>query len=79
MANQLLKIRGLKTVFSSEAGIAAAVDGIDLDMKEGETLGLVGESGCGKTVTALSIMRLVQPPGEIVGGKSSSTAWICSL
>jgi oligopeptide/dipeptide ABC transporter ATP-binding protein len=69
MANQLLKICGLKTVFYSLAGTAAAVDGIDLDMKQGETLGLVGESGCGKTVTALSIMRLVQVPGEIVAGQ----------
>jgi peptide/nickel transport system ATP-binding protein/oligopeptide transport system ATP-binding protein len=69
MANQLLNIRGLKTVFYSEAGTAAAVDGIDLEMGPGETIGLVGESGCGKTVTALSIMRLVQPPGEIIGGQ----------
>ncbi|MBI5250462.1 MAG: ABC transporter ATP-binding protein [Desulfomonile tiedjei] len=70
MTDELLKIRGLKTVFTSDGGTAAAVDRIDLDLKQGETLGLVGESGCGKTVTALSIMRLVSsPPGEIVGGE----------
>ena len=70
MTETLLKIRGLKTVFKYEAGEAAAIDGLDLQVKEGETLGLVGESGCGKTVTALSIMRLVpSPPGEIVGGE----------
>lgn len=69
MANQLLSIRGLKTVFYSESGTAAAVDGINLEMNRGETIGLVGESGCGKTVTALSIMRLVQPPGQIVEGQ----------
>ncbi|HMK37429.1 MAG TPA: ABC transporter ATP-binding protein [Desulfomonilaceae bacterium] len=68
MTNGLLKIRGLKTVFYSDAGTAAAVNEIDLDVRQGETLGLVGESGCGKTVTALSIMRLVSPPGEIVSG-----------
>ncbi len=70
MTDELLRIRGLKTVFTSDGGVAAAVDGINLDVKQGETLGLVGESGCGKTVTALSIMRLVAcPPGKIVGGE----------
>lgn len=70
MTDLLLKIRGLKTVFTSDGGEAAAVDGVNLDVKQGETLGLVGESGCGKTVTALSIMRLVSsPPGKIVAGE----------
>jgi oligopeptide/dipeptide ABC transporter ATP-binding protein len=70
MTNQLLKIRGLRTVFTTEDGTAAAVDGLDLDVRHGETLGLVGESGCGKSVTALSIMRLIpSPPGEIVAGE----------
>ncbi len=69
MTNQLLSIRGLKTVFTTDDGTAAAVDGLDLDVGHGETLGLVGESGCGKSVTALSIMRLIpSPPGEIVSG-----------
>ncbi len=67
--DQLLKIRNLHTIFYSEEGSAAAVDGVDLDLKEGETLGLVGESACGKTVTALSIMGLVPPPGKIVAGE----------
>lgn len=67
--NHLLEIRNLRTIFRSADGIAAAVDGVDLHLKQGDTLGLVGESGCGKTVMALSILRLVpSPPGEIVGG-----------
>ena len=70
MTNQLLRIRGLRTIFTTEDGTAAAVDGLDLDVQHGETLGLVGESGCGKSVTALSIMRLIpSPPGEIVSGE----------
>jgi len=67
---KLLEITGLRTIFSSDDGTAAAVDGVDLHLDEGETLGLVGESGCGKSVTALSIMRLVpSPPGKIVAGR----------
>jgi peptide/nickel transport system ATP-binding protein len=70
MTNQLLRIRCLKTIFTTDDGTAAAVDGLDLDVRNGETLGLVGESGCGKSVTALSIMRLIpSPPGEIVAGE----------
>jgi peptide/nickel transport system ATP-binding protein/oligopeptide transport system ATP-binding protein len=66
----LLSIRDLKTYFFTEEGIVEALDGVNLDIKKGETLGLVGETGCGKSVTALSIMRLIpSPPGEIVGGK----------
>jgi peptide/nickel transport system ATP-binding protein/oligopeptide transport system ATP-binding protein len=66
----LLSVEALRTVFRSENGVAAAVDGLDLRLAPGETLGLVGESGCGKTVAALSIMRLVpSPPGEIVDGR----------
>jgi oligopeptide/dipeptide ABC transporter ATP-binding protein len=68
--DKLLSIRNLKTVFDSDQGPAYAVNGLDLDLAEGETLGLVGESGCGKSVTALSIMRLVpSPPGRIVSGE----------
>ena len=68
--SKLLQIRGLRTVFQTQDGIAAAVDGLDLELPKGETLGLVGESGCGKSVTALSIMRLVpSPPGKIVAGE----------
>ena len=65
----LLEVRGLRTVFDTDAGIAPAVDGIDFAVDEGETVGIVGESGCGKSVTALSILRLVpEPPGRIAAG-----------
>jgi peptide/nickel transport system ATP-binding protein/oligopeptide transport system ATP-binding protein len=66
----LLSIRGLKTHFSTPAGIVTAVDGVSFDLKHGETLGLVGESGSGKTVTALSVMQLyAKPQGRIVAGE----------
>jgi len=66
----LIQVEGLKTYFFTEAGVIKAVDGLDLRIEKGETLGLVGESGCGKTVTALSILRLIpDPPGRIVGGR----------
>jgi oligopeptide/dipeptide ABC transporter ATP-binding protein len=66
----LLAIRELKTHFFISGGVARAADGVDLTIHKGETLGLVGESGCGKTVLALSIMRLVpDPPGKIIGGE----------
>ena len=69
-AERLLDIKGLKTYFYTEEGVVRAVDGIDLHIERGETLGVVGESGCGKTVTALSIMRLIAiPPGKIVEGQ----------
>jgi oligopeptide/dipeptide ABC transporter ATP-binding protein len=65
----LIEVEGLKTYFYTYDGIAKAVDDVTFFMNRGETLGLVGESGCGKSVTALSIMRLIQtPPGKIVGG-----------
>jgi peptide/nickel transport system ATP-binding protein len=70
MAERLLEITGLKTHFFTDEGVVRAVDGVDLHIDKGETLGVVGESGCGKSVTALSIMRLIpQPPGRIVGGR----------
>ncbi|MBV9586210.1 MAG: ABC transporter ATP-binding protein, partial [Alphaproteobacteria bacterium] len=66
----LLEIRGLKTYFATENGVVHAVDGVDLTIDRGETLGVVGESGCGKTVTAMSILKLIQmPPGQIVAGQ----------
>ena len=66
----LLEIRGLRTYFDTESGTAKAVDGVDLEIREGEVLGLVGESGSGKSVTALSILRLIpSPPGRIVAGE----------
>ena len=68
MTQPLLSIAGLKTHFSGHDGLVRAVDGVDLTVNPGEILGLVGESGCGKTVTALSVMRLVDAPGRIVDG-----------
>ncbi len=68
----LLTVEDLQTHFFTEEGVVRAVDGIRLSIRPGETLGLVGESGCGKTVTALSILRLIpDPPGRIVGGTIS--------
>ena len=70
MAERLLDVKNLKTYFFTDEGTVRAVDGIDLGIDRGETLGVVGESGCGKSVTALSIMRLIpEPPGKIVDGK----------
>ena len=66
----LLEIEGLKTQFFTSAGTVRAVDGVNYTVEEGETVAVVGESGCGKSVTALSIMRLVaDPPGKIVEGQ----------
>jgi oligopeptide/dipeptide ABC transporter ATP-binding protein len=67
--NVILDIKNLKTQFFTEAGVVHAVDGIDFDVKRGEVVGLVGESGCGKSVTSLSIMRLIGQPGKIVEGE----------
>lgn len=64
----VLKIDNLKTYFQVEQGLIHAVDGVTFSMKRGQTLALVGESGCGKSVTAYSILRLIQEPGKIVGG-----------
>jgi len=65
----LLEVRNLKTYFFTEEGVLKAVDGVSFGLKQGQTLGLVGESGCGKSVTALSILRLIpNPPGRIVAG-----------
>ena len=70
MTETLLAIRDLHTTFSTDAGDARAVDGVSLTVDAGETVGLVGESGCGKSVTALSILRLIQPPGRIERGSA---------
>lgn len=70
MSETILEVQDLRTYFFTEEGVVKAVDGVSLELRRGETLGLVGESGCGKSVTSLSIMRLVpSPPGKIVGGK----------
>jgi peptide/nickel transport system ATP-binding protein/oligopeptide transport system ATP-binding protein len=65
----LLAIEGLRTVFRSSAGDIAAVDGVSLEVARGRTLGIVGESGCGKSVLSLSIMRLVAHPGRVAAGR----------
>ena len=67
---KLLEVKDLRTYFFTQEGTVRAVDGVTWDLEEGETLGLVGESGCGKSVTALSILRLIpNPPGRIVDGE----------
>ncbi|MDA1256219.1 MAG: ABC transporter ATP-binding protein [Chloroflexi bacterium] len=69
-SGHLLEVRDLATRFATAEGYVQAVDGVSFHIDEGETLGLVGESGCGKSVTSLSVMRLVpSPPGEITGGE----------
>src|SRR2546425_2972563 len=65
----LLEVRNLQTHFPTRAGLVRAVNDVSFYLDRGELLGLVGESGCGKSITALSIMRLIAPPGKIVGGK----------
>src|SRR5437879_13037702 len=65
----LLDVRDLRTSFFLEGGEARAVDGVSFALDAGRVLGLVGESGCGKSVTALSLMRLVPPPGRTVAGE----------
>jgi oligopeptide/dipeptide ABC transporter ATP-binding protein len=69
VGERLLEVRGLKTHFDTRQGVVKAVDGADFYVNRGEVLGLVGESGCGKSVTSLSIMGLVPKPGEVVGGE----------
>ncbi|MBP6214357.1 MAG: ABC transporter ATP-binding protein, partial [Pyrinomonadaceae bacterium] len=66
--SQLLEVKDLQTQFPTRSGLVKAVDGVSFEIGEGELLGLVGESGCGKSITALSIMRLIYPPGEIIQG-----------
>jgi oligopeptide transport system ATP-binding protein len=71
MPDILLDVQGLETTFKTPDGVVQAVNGVSFDLKEGETLGVVGESGCGKSVTMLSVLRLIQsPPGKIVAGKA---------
>jgi len=70
MAERLLEVKGLKTYFFTSDGVVPAVDGITYHVDKGETLGIVGESGCGKSVTSLSVMRLIpDPPGKITAGQ----------
>ena len=67
----MLNIKGLKTHFFTRRGVVPAVDGVDLEIRRGQIVGVVGESGCGKSITALSIMRLVASPGKVVDGEIS--------
>src|SRR5712692_4441273 len=67
--SHLLEVKNLATYFQTRDGLVCAVDGVSSYLDRGELLGLVGESGCGKSMTALSIMRLVAPPGKIVAGE----------
>ncbi|MDQ3021292.1 MAG: ABC transporter ATP-binding protein [Bacteroidota bacterium] len=68
--SKLLEVKNLRTYFYTDDGVAKAVDDVSYSLDKGETLGIVGESGCGKSVSALSIMRLIpEPPGKIVGGE----------
>src|SRR4051812_30072682 len=67
---KILEVKGLRTSFFTEDGEVKAVDDVSFDVFKGKTLGIVGESGCGKSVTSLSIMRLIpNPPGRVVGGE----------
>ena len=69
LMTDVLEVRNLKTYFFTEQGIVKAVDDVSFSVPKGKTLGLVGESGCGKSVTAMSITRLIAPPGRIAGGE----------
>jgi len=66
---KILQIKGLSVNFYTYEGTVSALDNLNLDIYQGETLGLVGETGCGKTMTALSILKLIVPPGKIENGK----------
>ena len=69
MTNHTLEVRNLKTYFYTSRGVVPAVDGVSFDVPRGKVTGLVGESGCGKSVTSLSVMGLVSSPGRIVEGE----------
>lgn len=70
MSEKLLEVKNLKTLFYTDDGVVKSVDGVSFSVEKGKTLGIVGESGCGKSITSLSIMQLVEtPPGKIVDGE----------
>src|SRR5262245_19468449 len=71
MPSLLLDVQGLETTFKTPEGVLHAVNGVSFGLKEGETLGVVGESGCGKSVTMLSVLGLIaSPPGKVIEGKA---------
>ena len=76
--DNLLEIHGLKTHFFTKDGTIRAVDGVSLEVKYGKTLGIVGESGCGKSITSLSVMRLIERPGKTIAGEIFWTVGTCS-
>ena len=79
MPETLLDVRGLRLSFGTEEGTVRALFGVSFSVAPAETVGLVGESGCGKTVTALSVLRLLpSPPAVVEGGRSGSAARTCS-
>ena len=69
MAQPVIEVRDLKTHFFTDEGVVRAVDGVNLELRQGKVLAIVGESGCGKSVTAFSILQLISPPGRLVGGQ----------
>lgn len=69
----LLEVKDLRTYFFVDAGVVKAVDGVDLEIGERETVGVIGESGCGKSTMAHSLLRLIVEPGEVVGGTAEIT------
>lgn len=78
MSEPVLQVKGLKTYYYTEEGVVPAVDGLDFEVEPGETFAIVGESGCGKSVTSLSILRLIpSPPGKIIDGENSRCGAHC--
>jgi len=79
LSDLILDVQGLETQFNTPEGIVHAVNGVSFGLQSGETLGLVGKSGCGTTLTMLSVLRLIaSPPGKITAGKVFFSARICS-
>jgi peptide/nickel transport system ATP-binding protein len=69
MSDITLEVKGLRTYFFDRRGKVPAVDGVDFTIHKGETLGIVGESGCGKSVTSMSVLKLLPPEGKVVDGE----------
>jgi ABC-type dipeptide/oligopeptide/nickel transport system ATPase component len=69
MTTPVLEVRDLRVYFALDEGVVRAVDGVSFDVHPGQVVGIVGESGCGKTVTMKAVLQIVEPPGRIVGGQ----------